>query len=112
SAQANQKLYTDSLPAPEWLNISAFPTAQVEIIGIAGTLEAGFTSTARLTLKGITVEAPFAFTLNIDGNTADMTGQTVLQRTPLNLGQDSDPTADWVSEDVTVGVKVIATRTQ
>jgi cytochrome b561 len=112
SAQANQKLYTDSLPAPEWLNTSAFPTAQVEIIDITGSEDTGFTSTARLTLKGITVEAPFAFTLSLDGNIARMTGQTVLQRTPLDLGQDSDASADWVGEDVTVDVTVTATRAQ
>lgn len=110
SARASDKVYTDSLPATEWLNTGAFPTAQVDIINIQRAENRGYTSTARLTLKGITVEVPFQFSLDIDGNTASMTGQATLMRTSLDLGQESDPSADWVGEDVTVDVKVVATR--
>ncbi|MEM9572040.1 MAG: cytochrome b/b6 domain-containing protein [Pseudomonadota bacterium] len=110
-ATANQKLYTDSLPSPEWFNTGAFPTASVEILNIAANGDTSYTSTARLTLKDITVDADFPFTLQIDGNQAQMTGQAVFQRTALDLGQSSDPNADWVSEDVTVDVVVEATRT-
>lgn len=110
-AQASQKLYTDSLPSPEWFNTAAFPTASVEILNVAALSETSYTSTARLTLKDITVDADFPFTLQIDGAQAQMTGQAVFQRTALDLGQSSDPNADWVSEDVTVDVVVEATRT-
>ena len=58
----------------------------------------------------LTVDADFAFSLALDGNTARMTGQAFYQRTALDLGQASDPNADWVSEDVTVDVVVVATR--
>lgn len=111
NATASQKLYEDSLPSPEWFNSAAFPTANVEILEIASTGDGTFTSTARLTLKDITVDTAFPFALSIDGDTARMTGQAVFQRTPLDLGQSSDPNADWVSEDITVDVVVEATRT-
>jgi len=111
NATASQKLYEDSLPSPEWFNTAAFPTASVEILQVASTGDGAFTSTARLTLKDITVDAAFPFTLNIDGNQAQMSGQAVFQRKPLDLGQSSDPNADWVSEDITVDVIVEATRT-
>ena len=39
-----------------------------------------------------------------------MNGATTLSRKTLNLGQDSDPDADWVSEDVAVNVALSATR--
>ena len=110
SAEASQKLYTDSLKSPEWFDVSAFPNASVEILDIRETGANAFTSTARLTLKDLTVDAPFTFELQIDGAEAQMTGQTVFQRTALNLGQASDPNADWVSEDVTVDVVVAASR--
>ncbi len=110
SAQASQKLYTDSLKSAEWFNISAFPNATVDIIDIAETSAGQYTSTARLTLKETTVDTAFPFDLQIDGANARMTGQAVFQRTPLDLGQASDPNADWVSEDVTVNVVVVATR--
>ncbi len=111
SAQANQKLYTDSLPSPEWFNVAAFPTASVEILDITDNGDGTYGSTARLTLKELTVDADFPFTLNLDGDAARMTGQAVFQRTALDLGQGSDPNADWVSEDVTVDVVVEASRT-
>ncbi|MEL7112941.1 MAG: YceI family protein, partial [Pseudomonadota bacterium] len=110
SATASQKLYTDSLPSAEWFNTSAFPTASVEILDIESAGAGAYTSTARLTLKDLTVDAPFPFTLNMDGDQAEMTGQAVFQRTPLDLGQSSDPGADWVSEDITVDVVVEASR--
>lgn len=110
NATASQKLYEDSLPSPEWFNSATFPTANVEILDISSSGDGAFTSTARLTLKEITVDAAFPFTLRIDGDTAQMSGQAVFQRTPLDLGQSSDPNADWVSEDITVDVIVEATR--
>ena len=110
SANASQKLYTDSLKSAEWFNIAEFPTADVEITNISGVGTNGYTSTATLTLKDISVETEFQFVVRIDGDTANMTGRAVFQRTPLDLGQASDPTADWVSEDVTVDVEVVATR--
>ncbi|MEL6693716.1 MAG: YceI family protein, partial [Pseudomonadota bacterium] len=111
NATASQKLYEDSLPSPEWFNSAAFPTANVEILDVASVGDGTFTSIARLTLKDITVDAAFPFTLTLDGNAAQMMGQAVFQRTPLDLGQSSDPNADWVSEDITVDVVVVATRT-
>ena len=110
NATASQKLYEDSLPSPEWFNSAAFPTASVEILDITSTGDAAYTSTARLTLKDITVDTAFPFTLNINDDAAQMTGQAVFQRKPLDLGQSSDPNADWVSEDITVDVIVEATR--
>lgn len=109
SATANQKLYTDSLKSAEWLNSAAHPVATVKVDAFTEQGD-GYTSTATLTLKDITVTVPLDFTLEFDGDTALMRGSTVLQRKALDLGQGSDPGADWVGEDVTVNVTVRATR--
>jgi cytochrome b561/polyisoprenoid-binding protein YceI len=114
SATASQKLYTDSLKSPEWFNTGAFPTADVEISEISSIDNNGYTATAtataNLTLKGISVSTDFQFNLTIEGDTATMTGQTTYQRQPLDLGQASDPDADWVDEDIAVDVIVKASR--
>lgn len=110
SAEASQKLYIDSLKSPEWFNVAAFPSASVEILDIQDDGDGDYRSTARLTLKELTVDAPFSFSLELEGDTARMTGAAIFQRTPLDLGQASDPGADWVAEDVTVDVIVEATR--
>lgn len=108
SAQASKKLYTDSLKAAEWLNSTDFPTAEVRITDVKSTGENSYTSTAQLTLKGIRVAVPFVFTLTPQGDAIYMTGQAQLARGPLDLGQVSDPGADWVSEAVTVTATVLA----
>lgn len=109
SARANQKLYTDSLKSAEWLNPDAFPVAIVDITDMAATGD-GYTSTATLELKDLTVAVPLAFNIAFDDRTAHMTAQTTLQRKPLDLGQQSDPAGEWVAEDVTVDVEVFAER--
>ncbi|MEM6534346.1 MAG: cytochrome b/b6 domain-containing protein [Pseudomonadota bacterium] len=109
TATASKKLYTDSLKANEWLSTTEFPTASVIVDGMAPS-ETGYSATATLILKGITVEAPFDFTLQIDGDAAIMDGTATFYRQPLDLGQASDPGADWVSEDVLVSVHVEASR--
>lgn len=109
TATVNQKLYTDSLKAPEWFDIASHPTATVEITDISA-VGLGYNATANLTLKGINVQVPFAFRLEIDGDTATMLGTATLQRRPLDLGQQSDPDGDWVDEDVRVVVTVKALR--
>lgn len=108
SAEASKKLYTDSLKAAEWLNPAAFPTAEVTITEIVETQPGRYTSTAALTLKGISVAVPFTFTLTPEGDAMRMVGTAQLARQPLDLGQLSDPGADWVSEEVYVSVTVLA----
>ena len=53
---------------------------------------------------------PFTFDLTIDRGIADMTGTAEVMRKPLDLGQKSDPGADYVSEAVTIDVVVKASR--
>ncbi|MEO1101449.1 MAG: cytochrome b/b6 domain-containing protein [Pseudomonadota bacterium] len=109
SARTGNKLYDDSLKSAEWFNVSGFPAATVVLSDFAVT-ETGYTAIAALTIKEQTMEAPFAFTLDIEGDTASMDGEAVFGRTPLDLGLESDPGADWVGEDVTVAVHVEASR--
>lgn len=116
SAETGKKLYTDSLKGAEWLNSSAEPTATVVLDGFAPA-EADvswgvpYTANAALTLKGATVTTPFDFQLEINGDSARMTGTTTLSRAALNVGMQSDPGADWIADEVTVTVNLTATRT-
>lgn len=109
SAEVNRKLYTDSLKSAEWFNVSQHPQATVELGNFRQT-DDGYVADATLALKDSSVTVPFAFTLDIDGDTATMQGSTSVERTPLNLGQQSDPGADWVGETVNITVDVRASR--
>jgi len=107
SAATPKKLYTDSLKSAEWFGVSAFPQATVRLTGFeeAGP---GYTASAALSIKDSEVTVPFAFTLEEDGASTVMTGETTVERTPLNLGQTSDASAAYVSESVRIDVRVVA----
>jgi cytochrome b561/polyisoprenoid-binding protein YceI len=109
SAVANKKLYTDSLRAAEWLDVAGSPTASVVLDMFTGA-EPDYTANAALTLKGATIDVPFAFELNFDGDTAYLEGETRLSRAELDVGMASDPGADWVSDEILIEVSLQATR--
>ena len=91
TATTGKKLYNDSLRAPEWFDVSNYPTATIR-------------------LKNRTVTTPLACTLDIAGDVATLNGEATFDRKALNIGQISDPGAEWVSDTVTVTVTGEATR--
>ncbi|WP_084419994.1 cytochrome b/b6 domain-containing protein [Henriciella litoralis] len=107
SASTGKKLYTDSLKSGEWLNPSDYPEAVVSLTDFKATAN-GYTAEATLTLKENSVSFPFNFTLTEEGDQTRMTGEAQLERKPLDLGQKSDPGADWVSETIDINVDVLA----
>ncbi len=111
SAEANKKLYTDSLRSAEWLYAPQYPEATVDLSSFRRTGDETYTADATLTIKQKSVTVPFDFELEIDGDEARMTGQTTVERTPLELGLQSDPNAEWVGEQVHIEVEVRASRT-
>ena len=64
-----------------------------------------------MTLKGKETSVPLTFELKINGDQATLDGSAVFSRKALDLGQVSDAGASWVSDEITVTVKGIATRT-
>lgn len=115
SANASERLYTETIRGPEWFAVAREATARVVVSDIARderTADWGetYTATAAITLKGNTVEAAFPFQLEIDGDTARMLGTATLSRSELDLGMSSDPGAEWVADRVDVVVELTARR--
>lgn len=111
SVDTGSQRYNDTLKTSEWFALRDFPTATVTVDNITQT-DSGYTSTATIEMKGASAEFPFDFTLDIDGDTATMNGSSVLTRGALNLGQQSDPSGDWVSDEIRVDVSVAASRAE
>jgi len=111
SVETNKTMYTTTLAAPEWFNSAANPEARITImdISLAGN---AYRATAKIEIKDRELDVPFEFSITMDGDIANVTGQTVLSRQPFDLGQTSDPDGDWVDEDVSVDVFVRASRTR
>ncbi len=113
STVTGKKLYDDSLRAAEWFDVKTKPTAKVTLNNFNSARGPGsYLADATLSLKGLNITVPFAFNLAIEGDTATMTGSTTLTRKALQLGQDSDPDADWVSEEIVVNVSLVAEKNE
>jgi cytochrome b561 len=108
-AATGDRFQESTLKQGEWFNVAAFPMARFETDRIRAR-DGGYDAEGALVVKGKTVPAKFDFTLSIDGAKAVMAGKLVLRRKDLDLGQISDPGADWVSEDIPVEIAVTATR--
>ena len=70
-----------------------------------------YTATATMTLKGKETSVPLDFQLTINGDQATLDGKAVFSRKALDLGQVSDASGSWVSDEITVTVSGTATRT-
>lgn len=111
SVTTGTKLYDSSLREAEWFNTGAFPEAQVELSNFEQTGEDTYTATATMTLKGKETSVPLDFQLTINGGQATLNGKAVFSRKALDLGQVSDASGSWVSDEITVTVSGAATRT-
>lgn len=109
SIRTGTKLYDDNLRSKEWFNPGEFPESVIVLSDFAEA-SGGYTATATITLKGAAVSIPLAFTLDIAGNEATLSGSAELSRKALNLGQSSDPDAVYVADAVTVTISGKATR--
>ena len=111
SAITGKKLYDDTLHSSEWFDTATFPLAKVNLSKFAEA-ETGYSAEASILIKGKATNVPLEFTLTLNGDEASFSGITHLSRKALNLGQQSDPGADWVSDEVTVTFTGSATRLQ
>lgn len=111
SARTGDTLYDNTLSAAEWFNYSTFPSATVALSNFRDDEIANsnaMLADATLTIKDATTTVPFTFKLEEVGGITTMTGVTILTREALDLGQESDATADWVSAEIAVSVTVKA----
>ena len=114
SARTGDATYDSTLPKADWFNVaSAGETAVFQTTEIrAGEGDNAYIGDGTLTIRGTSVPVQLPFTLEIDGDTAIMTGQTPLARLDWSIGQGSDATGAWVSLEIPVSVSVTATRRQ
>jgi len=113
SAVTGKKLYDDSLRAKEWFDVKATPKAVVTLENFRPYGDRKIIADGILKIKNLEVPCEFDFFLEMDESEtrAKLNGFTKFTRKALQLGQDSDPDADWVSEEIVVNVSLIAEKT-
>lgn len=109
SAKTGDAMYDKTLPSADWFDIAKARQAKFVATKITKTGSNDYVADGQLTLRGKSVPVKLPFTLDIAGNTATMTGKMTVKRTAWGIGSGSDAKGDWVSLDIPVQVKVVAT---
>jgi cytochrome b561/polyisoprenoid-binding protein YceI len=109
SARTGDAFYDGTLPEADWFDVKRNPEARFEAQAFRREAS-GFAVDGTLTLKGKQVPVSFPFALSLEGDGAVMSARTVLDRTVLGLGVQSDPNGGWVSTDISVTIALRASR--
>jgi cytochrome b561 len=112
SARDGVALHDQTLPQAEWFNVAQYPTAIFRAAQFRALGDDRYEARGLLTLKGKDIPITLPFELKIDGNEAEMRGEITLNRREADLGQTSDASGNWVSNDIRVRVRVEAARAQ
>lgn len=110
AATTNDKTVNGSLPGSDWFDVKKASTARFQAAGFTQVKPGQYLAKGTLTMRGLSVPVSLPFTLAITGNTAVMTGQTVLDRRSFKIGMDSDAEGAWVGFPVPVKVKITAVK--
>jgi cytochrome b561 len=61
-------------------------------------------------LRGETVPVALPFSVDIDEDAATASGSVTLDRLDFGIGEENDPSGDWLSREVRVNIAIAATR--
>lgn len=113
SAETGNATYDKSLPTADWFNTGANATAVYRTEDIRKAENGnGYVAEGTLELRNVKVPVTLTFDLEINGDTATMTGQSTIARLDFGIGKTSDVKGAWVSLDIPLDIKVVAKRTQ
>lgn len=98
---------TDQAMGPDFFDATVFPTAH--FVADILRVDAGFEARGSLTIRDNSIPVSLPFTLDIDGDTARMSGEITLDRRDFAIG-DSMPDEGSLGFGVKVSVSLIATR--
>jgi cytochrome b561/polyisoprenoid-binding protein YceI len=91
----------------DFFNAAEFPTAEFKADILSS--DDAYIAEGSLTLRGATVPVSMPFTLSLDGDTAQMSGKTVLNRGDFGIGSSQNDAAT-LGFEVIVNVELTANR--
>lgn len=106
SAKTGNGMYDGTLPTADWFDVTNHPTATFTSTAFEKT-ENGFRAAGDFTIKGVTKPLTFDFTVSGDAP-IHMTAQFPIHRLDYGIGQNSDPTAEWVDDIIMIKLNVTA----
>ena len=110
SAKTGSQLYDEALVGSDWFDVANHPKAVFEADVFKKTGEGAYEASGTLTIKGTSRPLALGFSLQIEGDGAQMTGALSVDRLAYGIGRSSDPIGVVVSKDIMVEVGVVAQR--
>lgn len=97
-----------ALPSADWFDAAKFPKATFATRSFRDLGGGKYQALGDLTLRGVSRPVALDFTLQISGDKAVMSGQTVLDRTAFGVGQGQWKAGDTLKPQVSVVVALTA----
>jgi polyisoprenoid-binding protein YceI len=93
-----------------WFDVEEHPQARFEAETFRHLGGNDYEADGRLTIKGTTREVTLPFTLDIRGDTAEVSGRVAVDRTEFDLGTGDWATGETVGLEVTIAIDLTAVR--
>lgn len=110
SARTGDATQEGSLVQGEWFDIENYPVARFDADTFVDLGGGRYEAEGTLAIKQASIPVRLPFSYIVRGDNARVEGELELDRTALNLGMASDPTAEWVSDKIAVKIAVSARR--
>ncbi|MEM0909917.1 MAG: YceI family protein [Pseudomonadota bacterium] len=102
SAETGDSTYDSTLPEGDWFDVENHPTATFESETIEAVEGDEYRVTGTLSLRGKTL--PVEFMLKNNGRA--LTAEFVIDRLAYDIGRESDPEAEWVSQSISMNLAI------
>ncbi|MDA0707389.1 MAG: cytochrome b/b6 domain-containing protein [Proteobacteria bacterium] len=98
-----------TLADPEWFDVTKFPEAYYRASKFAELPDGNYAAHGQLLIKGMAAPATLTFTLESNGAQRVLVGSADLLRLDHGVGTGEWEDTTWVSNEVRINVKVVAT---
>ncbi len=114
SVNTGEPFYDENVVLGDWFDARGFPQAVFEADSAESLGDGRYRANGSLTIKEATRPLALDFSLEIDGDRANVEGAATIQRLDFDIGADTlteeRGDEDWVANQVTVAFDLVATR--
>lgn len=110
SAATGDTSRDESLPTPDWFNVTAFPRATFASKSFKSLGGSRYQAAGTLTIRGVARPMVLPFQLVITDNIAQMRGTVIIDRRWFGVGQGQFASPDSVAAAVKVNITITARR--
>ncbi len=110
SAKTGNGLYDGTLKGDDWFKVNSFKSAVFDAATFTHKGGNMYVAEGTLQIRDKTLPLTLEFTLDITGNSAVMTAKHSLDRIAYDLGVQSDADASWVSKEIGLAIKLVASH--